>query len=46
MELNYKKEINIKDGRKIILRYPQMQDIDSLMNFVNKITQETTIDLL
>jgi len=42
MDLNYKKEITIKDGRKVILRYPKMQDIASLMNFVNKITQENT----
>ena len=40
LDLNFQKNVTLKNGRQLLLRYPLPKDIDSLLQFTNDIVKE------
>ncbi|NMB57517.1 GNAT family N-acetyltransferase [Candidatus Beckwithbacteria bacterium] len=43
---NFNKTITLKTGQQVTLRYPQQNDIDEVLNYINKLVEEDVFILL
>ncbi|KKP59304.1 MAG: hypothetical protein UR52_C0008G0014 [Candidatus Gottesmanbacteria bacterium GW2011_GWA1_34_13] len=40
--MNFEKQVTLTDGKKVLLRYPQIQDVVKLQQYINTLSQEDT----